>query len=376
MPVTRRRLLSAAFLCLMAAVIAFRLRPVPSLYTITDLGVLPGATLSSASGINNSGDVVGLSGSQRRDMQHAFLYHNGVLIDLCQFGLINSQDGPAINASGQITGVMDIVYPPRRKFHAFLYDEGRLHDQGMPPGCSISMGNGINRYGQIVGVAFGTKSSAFVESAFLRRGSQMVSLASLPGYQNSQAASINAGGQIAGWCRQGNHQHAFVCDSRIRRMTALATPGRYTDSVACGINDAGEVVGTVSDEPNWEHAAVWIGGKLSDLGTPPGMDSANGAAINNLGVAVGTAWSQPSKLSGFVNDHPIRFRLLLPVTQQRIVNHAFVYRASCMTDLNALIPAHSGWILEEARSINDAGQIVGQGLHHGQERAFLLTPVR
>jgi probable HAF family extracellular repeat protein len=44
--------------------------------------------------------------------------------------------------------------------------------------------------------------------------------------------------------------------------------------------------------------------------------------------------------------------------------------------LNDLIPRDSDWTLESARGINDRGQIVGQGQHHGQERAFLLTPIR
>ena len=45
-----------------------------------------------------------------------------------------------------------------------------------------------------------------------------------------------------------------------------------------------------------------------------------------------------------------------------------------MSDLNALIPAGSGWTLENANAINDAGQIVGSGLRGGKLRAFLLTP--
>lgn len=46
-----------------------------------------------------------------------------------------------------------------------------------------------------------------------------------------------------------------------------------------------------------------------------------------------------------------------------------------MLDLNSLIPAVSGWELQFAGSINDAGQIVGQGRINGQSHAFLLTPV-
>jgi probable HAF family extracellular repeat protein len=61
--------------------------------------------------------------------------------------------------------------------------------------------------------------------------------------------------------------------------------------------------------------------------------------------------------------------------------HAFVYSGSTMTDLNALIDPSSGWTLQEARSINDSGQIAGFGYHKNQGRpggtihAFLLTPV-
>ena len=45
-----------------------------------------------------------------------------------------------------------------------------------------------------------------------------------------------------------------------------------------------------------------------------------------------------------------------------------------MTDLNTEIPYSSGWELGWAFAINDAGQIVGQGIHNGQYDAFLLTP--
>ena len=45
-----------------------------------------------------------------------------------------------------------------------------------------------------------------------------------------------------------------------------------------------------------------------------------------------------------------------------------------MRDLNALIPAGSGWVLTEARDINDSGRIVGTGWRNGEQRGFLLTP--
>ena len=56
-------------------------------------------------------------------------------------------------------------------------------------------------------------------------------------------------------------------------------------------------------------------------------------------------------------------------------NSAFLYSRGKMRDLNDIIPADCGWVLEEAHGINDKGQIVGTGKHNGKTRAFVLTPI-
>jgi probable HAF family extracellular repeat protein len=55
-------------------------------------------------------------------------------------------------------------------------------------------------------------------------------------------------------------------------------------------------------------------------------------------------------------------------------NRAIYYDGTMMHDLNTMIPASSGWYLEEAFGINTAGEIVGQGRIKGQLHAFLLVP--
>jgi hypothetical protein len=50
--------------------------------------------------------------------------------------------------------------------------------------------------------------------------------------------------------------------------------------------------------------------------------------------------------------------------------HALIWQNSIMTDLNALIPGGTGWVLGQANGINRAGQVVGIGNKGG----FLLTP--
>jgi len=55
-------------------------------------------------------------------------------------------------------------------------------------------------------------------------------------------------------------------------------------------------------------------------------------------------------------------------------SHAFIYRDGAMIDLNSLLPAGSGWILEAATAINGSGEIVGYGTRNGQRHAFRLVP--
>ncbi|MBW4510574.1 MAG: PEP-CTERM sorting domain-containing protein [Scytonematopsis contorta HA4267-MV1] len=53
---------------------------------------------------------------------------------------------------------------------------------------------------------------------------------------------------------------------------------------------------------------------------------------------------------------------------------AYVYTNGVLQYLNDLISPQSGWTLEFGIDINDAGQIIGNGIFNGEERAFLLTP--
>ena len=53
---------------------------------------------------------------------------------------------------------------------------------------------------------------------------------------------------------------------------------------------------------------------------------------------------------------------------------AVLWHGTIIRDLNAQLPAGSGWILETATGTNAAGQIVGTGHLNGKPRAFLLTP--
>jgi probable HAF family extracellular repeat protein len=94
---------------------------------------------------------------------------------------------------------------------------------------------------------------------------------------------------------------------------------------------------------------------MKDLGTLKGGTYAAAQAINSTGREIVGTSTVPSG-GGY------------------LVYHAFVYGAGRMADLNKLIPAGSGWVLQSATGLNDAGEIVGYGTYKGQLRGFLLTP--
>src|SRR5438477_9429202 len=70
-------------------------------YAITDLGTL-GGTASSATAINNNGQVVGYS-SLADGSTHAFLYSAGAMVDLGTLGGATSSPND-INDSGVVVG--------------------------------------------------------------------------------------------------------------------------------------------------------------------------------------------------------------------------------------------------------------------------------
>src|SRR6185437_1141422 len=109
-----------------------------------DLGTLGGGGHggSSATGINNNGQIIGSSFSVFNEGQQAFLWQDGQMIPL---GDENNYLTPkAINDRGQIVG--DYVAPSRPGVqHAFLWQDGQILDLGTLGGpADYSYAQGIN----------------------------------------------------------------------------------------------------------------------------------------------------------------------------------------------------------------------------------------
>jgi probable HAF family extracellular repeat protein len=120
-----------------------------------------------ANGINNSGQVVGVSVTTMFDayglpVHHAFLYSGATMTDLgTLIGPTNNSVANAINDIGQVVGGSDANYinmdgDPVITFEPFLYCGNAMTGLAFPQVCAVPGGSasGININGQIVGTVY------------------------------------------------------------------------------------------------------------------------------------------------------------------------------------------------------------------------------
>jgi probable HAF family extracellular repeat protein len=255
-----------------------------------------------------------------------------------------------INALGQIAAASYNIPGHGR---AFLWD-GSPRRLGSLPGYPYSQARAVNDSGQVAGFAEKggrDRNQAHVARAFLWSAGKMTDLGTLGGLY-SAAASVNNPGQVAGKAdtETFGQTHAFLWQNGA--MQDLGTLGG-ANSLACRVSDTGTVVGCAeTGEGDTRHAFVWQNGAMRDLGTLPGLPCSVACGVNASGQIVGYAEPTPDS-----NE-----------------KRAVLWRGGAALDLNTLLPANSGWVLVEARAVNDRGQIVGSGMWNGRTRAFLLTP--
>jgi probable HAF family extracellular repeat protein len=214
-------------------------------------------------------------------------------------------------------------------------------------GGQYSAAYGINDSGQVVGSS--ETSDWAVIQPFLYENGQMQDLNSLipqdSGWSLNFAEAINTAGQIVGEGEINGQNHAFLYENG--QMQDLDTLGSQY-SAAYGINDKGQVVGSLYTSAGDPHAFLYENGQMQDLDTLGRYYFAYD--INDSGQVVGYS------------------------ANSDWVPQPFLYENGQMQDLNSLIPQDSGWSLQYAYGINKSGQIVGEGLVNGQTHAFLLTP--
>lgn len=169
---------------------------------------------------------------------HAFLYSGGVMRDIGTLGGTNST-AFGINDSGQVAGVSDTIAGFAGYDHAFLYSNGRMQDLGTLGG-DYSTASAINDRGQVVGLAVTADGSYHV---FLYSNGAMQDLNTLSGV-TGVPYGLNNNGQIVGYADNANGQsYAFLYSEGVEvDLNSLMDPSlgvSLTDAHA--INDLGQI---------------------------------------------------------------------------------------------------------------------------------------
>jgi probable HAF family extracellular repeat protein len=314
-------------------------------YAVTDLGTLGGAQ-SKAYGINGAGWVVGES-QTAVGTSHAFVWSGGAMTEMLS---LDQSAARSINGAAVATGENGFG-------SAFIWSTSSgVANINSPPGGNFSAAFDINDSNVVVGTAEINFSNTLGFIAHPTSGTVVINPFS--GGSSSAAYGINNAGQVVGSAQVATGRyHAYVLTGTT--MTDLGTLNGLstTRSFAFAINESAQVVGysTLTNSlPEKYHAFIWTSGSgMTDMAPLAGNTLAND--INNNGQAVGR-WE------------------VAPGT-----NHAFTWTATTgIVDLNDLTQC-SGWVLQQATSINDSGQIVGFGtspsdLDPSHPHAFLLTP--
>jgi hypothetical protein len=312
-------------------------------FEIIDIGAPRGDTWSAALAIGSGGEVVGVAGEPSK-LAHPLAWKDGRVRSLSEL----PGYATAVNAEGKAAGYA--IFKDR-SIRAAYFDGKKSVSLGTLPKMGMSQATGINDRGQVVGVAFPVKEAGI--RSFIWSEGRMEELKTPAGGVFSMAAGINNAGTAVGYAHfptggGGDRVRAVAWDSPTR-IRDLGTIGNG-DSFATAVNARGDAVGGVVVERRDGNAEVapvlFSGGKVTRLPMPGGFHSAMATAMNDRGDAVGMAWKAGE---------------MRPI----------LWKDGRVEDLRG---GSGGWMLLDARGINNAGQIAGYGILKRELRGFVLSP--
>jgi probable HAF family extracellular repeat protein len=312
-------------------------------YTVVELGAAGSAT-ASANAINDNGQVAGTIVSAGFQTS-AFIWERGRTRPLGFNG--RATGGSGLNNQGEVVGSVasDHVYQPGDPL--VWSPSGAAGVLPAPEGDRGGHASAINDAGEVAG------TSGYLKAVRWTTFGEPQLLGGLPGGNGeARAYGINNAGQVVGYARGAIYTpRPFLWDPRTG-MRDLGFAGDATRSgQAYAINDRGHVVGNAQTTTYTGLPFIWRDGVLTTLGDQTGF----AYGLNERDDVVG--------------------QILVRGAGGSVEYHAFVHTGGALRDLNELVPAGRGILLNSARDINNNGWIVANGTNAaGKQRAFLLVP--
>jgi probable HAF family extracellular repeat protein len=236
--------------------------------------------------LNNLGDVAGRAGGSPSGETRATRWNHARFRpeNLGNLGGGEYSSASSINDAGEIAGAANIA----KSIVPFVWTPtDGLRRIPLLPGDNCGQAFGINKYGHVAGYSSGPNG----RKAFLwARSAGARNLGVLPGGDYSSACDINDLDEVAGTSGSAAGDRAVLW-TKSGNVRDLGTLSGDTSSEASAINNNGDVVG-YSEGPRGMRAFLWTKETgMQDLGVLPGGNSSRALGINDMGAVVGSSTS-------------------------------------------------------------------------------------
>jgi uncharacterized membrane protein len=336
-------------------------------YELTALAEPAGSDSSFALDLNDGGNVAGGASFSGDPSTRAVAWLGGAPLVLDTSSVATVAHGIAVD--DRVVGVSGAS-------HAMLWDGGQAEDLHVHfPGKAASAAYAINGAGSVACAAgdayYWDQAAVFPSRAAVYDASSgnVSYLDPFPGEDRSAACTaINEAGHAAGLSIRNDdparYEHVFVFDGKQVVDWGATQAVRHHWNVV-GVNAQDTVTGwrVVWRQPGYDYGGsyrILTPNDFHELPELPNPGSRNNRtfaqSINDDGVVVGV--SVP------YFDEPYCAFVDFPAGSPE----RGIY------DLNKVTSNASGWQLEYATGINNAGEIVGYGTYQGRTRGFLLRP--
>jgi hypothetical protein len=196
--------------------------------------------------------------------------------------------GYGMNSLGEIVGT--VATSPSNAFNTFVDNKGAFQTLDFPSSYAYAQANGINKSQLVVGWWEGSGGdsgalfNSFVSTQSSKKPRSFVSFG-YPSASATMANGVNDGSEVVGsFTDSSGVVHGFTYKSQ--KFATLDHPVGVS-TVANAINNSGEIVGYYEDSSDGLHGFTSVKGNMTSIDFPTSVGATEATGVNNSGVVVG-----------------------------------------------------------------------------------------